>query len=170
MDRQDLGSWLSGPGSAPDNSSAYAGQRLGLPPHGPGSVAGWGRRFAALALDWFASMLVARLIFGSDAFNGRGFGWLVLGVFFVESTLLIWTAQASFGQRVLGVQVVRAATAAQGAEPPGRIGLLASLLRQFLIALVIPAVISNSDRRGLHDLVAGSVVVRAGGRDPAVAS
>ena len=54
LTRADLGSWLSGPGSVqpptrPDGTAwAYPGERLGLPEQGAGSVARFGRRFAAL--------------------------------------------------------------------------------------------------------------------------
>ena len=45
--------------------SATAGSALGLPPEGVGSVAGYGRRFGALFIDWIASALVAHLLFRS---------------------------------------------------------------------------------------------------------
>jgi hypothetical protein len=51
----------------PLGEQEYAGQRLGLPQEGPGSVAGWGRRVAALFIDWFASLLVTRLIGASPS-------------------------------------------------------------------------------------------------------
>src|SRR3712207_9567157 len=47
---------------APSGEQLYAGQRLGLPEDGPGSVASWGRRIVALFIDWIASPLVAAVI------------------------------------------------------------------------------------------------------------
>jgi len=161
MDRGDLGSWLSGPRAATSASGidlGQPGQRLGLPAGGPGSVAPWGRRLVAIFVDWVASMLVARLIFPADSPGGGGYGWAVLLIFVVESALFIWTVEASFGQKLLGLRVLTV-------TPGGlreRTGLLPAFLRQVLVALVIPAVVYNRDRRGLHDLAARTVVVRAG--------
>jgi uncharacterized RDD family membrane protein YckC len=58
----------------------------------------------------------------------------------------------SAGQLVLDMRVVRTAG--------GRLDPLRALVRTVLVCLVIPAVIFNSDRQGLHDLVADSIVVR----------
>jgi uncharacterized RDD family membrane protein YckC len=41
----------------------------------------------------------------------------------------------------------------------GAIGLGRALLRAVLLALLIPAVFLDGDRRGLHDRAAGSVVI-----------
>jgi hypothetical protein len=41
-------SWL--PGAPAESGGPYPGERLGLPAEGAGSVAGLGRRFAALAI------------------------------------------------------------------------------------------------------------------------
>jgi uncharacterized RDD family membrane protein YckC len=38
--------------------------------------------------------------------------------------------------------------------------LLRSLLRSFLVCLVVPPLVFNRDNRGLHDLAAGTVVIR----------
>ena len=43
----------------------------------------------------------------------------------------------------------------------GRIGLLRGLLRGFLLALVVPALLMDEHRRGLHDRLSGSVVTDA---------
>jgi uncharacterized RDD family membrane protein YckC len=131
----------------------YAGQRLGLPETGRGSVSSWGRRILALALDWFASLLVASFFVGSDVMTSRGWeAWLPLAVFFVEGTILTTLAGGSFGQLVLRVAVVRL-----DRRP---VTLLVALLRTLLICVVVPPVIYNRDRRGLHDLVAGTVTIR----------
>ena len=109
----------------------YAGQRLGLPEAGRGSVATWSRRILALVVDWFASLLVASA---------------------VEGSLLTALVGGSFGQLVLRVAVVRL-----DRRP---VSLLVAVVRTLLICLVVPPVIYNRDRRGLHDLVAGTVTVR----------
>ncbi|HXL61149.1 MAG TPA: RDD family protein, partial [Mycobacterium sp.] len=65
-----IGSWLSGAGAQePDRASGsqdhapddYPGQRLGLPQTGPRSLAGMGRRIAALFVDWFIAYGLAAL-------------------------------------------------------------------------------------------------------------
>jgi uncharacterized RDD family membrane protein YckC len=163
VDRGDVGSWLSGPRSAPsaaESDLGFAGQRLGLADHGPGSVTGWGRRLLAIFVDWVASMLVATLIYPGDALGQEGYGWVVLLIFVVETTLFIWTIGASFGQRLLGLRVV-------SVTPDGlseRTALGRAALRQVLVGLLIPAVIYNRDRRGLQDLAARTVVVIGPGR------
>jgi uncharacterized RDD family membrane protein YckC len=128
----------------------YAGQRLGLPEQGPRSVASWGRRIAALFVDWIASLLVASLIVrwgGVDNTNG----WLTLLVFLLEATTFTALAGGSFGQLALRLAVVRL---------DGRpVSILNALLRTFLICLVIPPLVFNRDNRGLHDLAAGTITV-----------
>lgn len=141
---------MTPPQPSPD---LYPGQRLGLPADGPGSVAGWGRRIAALFIDWLASTLVA------IGFTGLG-GWLdgtvltesmPLIVFFVEVSLLTAITGSSFGQLAVRVAVVRL---------DGRpVTLLHALVRTFLICLVIPPLVFTRDRRGLHDLAVGTVAL-----------
>ena len=138
--------------SAPAGPS-YAGQRLGLPERGRGAVAGWGRRVLALFVDWFASILVAGAIVGPGVLSSRGWeAWVPMLVFLVECTLLVPLAGGSFGQLITRVAVVRL-----DRRP---VNLLVALVRALLVCLVVPPVIYNRDRRGLHDLVAGTVTVR----------
>ena len=133
--------------------ATYAGQRLGLPESGRGSVASWGRRILALCVDWFASILVAGAIVGPGVLSSRGWeAWMPLLVFLVEGSVLTPLVGGSFGQLLLRVAVVRL-----DRRP---VNLLVAVLRTLLICLVVPPVIYNRDRRGLHDLVAGTVTVR----------
>jgi hypothetical protein len=139
---------------APEVASAdeaYPGQRLGLPREGRGSLASWRARVAALIIDWAASMAVAVGFFGSGVLTGGGWrAWMILTVFFVESTVLSWLAGGSFGQLLSRIAVVRL-----DAQP---LGLPRALLRAFLVCLALPALIISADRRGLQDLAAGTVV------------
>jgi len=133
--------------------SAYAGQRLGLPQEGPGSVAGWGRRFLALFLDWLASLLVAGAIAGRGVTSAHGWrAWLPLLVFLVESAFLVVLVGGSFGQLITRVAVVR-----RTGRP---VSLLRALLRSALVCLVVPPLVFNRDQRGLHDLAADTVTLR----------
>jgi uncharacterized RDD family membrane protein YckC len=146
MDRQDVGSWIGGP--LPD-SGGYRGQRLGLPEDGPGSMARLGRRVAALFIDWFAALLVSRLLVGAPETGPESFA--TLGIFFLEVTVLTWLSGSSFGQRLMGLRVVGIGQ---------RLGFTGSAIRTLLICLVIPPLIWDSDGRGLHDKAVGSVVIR----------
>jgi uncharacterized RDD family membrane protein YckC len=133
-------------------SAPYPGARLGLPDSGSRSVASWGRRIAALVIDWFASMLVAGLIFGG-AIWGQGWqAWMPMAVFFVEASLLTALAGGSFGQLALRVAVARLD------NTPLTLGH--ALLRTLLICLVVPPLVFNRDNRGLHDLAVKTIVLR----------
>lgn len=130
----------------------YAGQRLGLPAAGPGSVTGWPRRILALFVDWFASLFVAALIVRSAGLGPGWSTWLPLLVFWLESAVFLALAGGSFGQLAVRLHVRRL--------DGGPITLPLALLRNLLICLVIPPVVYNRDNRGLHDLASGTIVVR----------
>jgi uncharacterized RDD family membrane protein YckC len=133
----------------------YPGQRLALPEDGPGSVATFGRRIAALVIDWFVAILVASIFVGEDVWTGAGAGlWAPLAALAVELTVLDGLLGYSIGRRLLSIAVVRI----DGRRP---VGIPRALLRSVLLCLAIPALINDQDRRGLHDLAAGTVVVRA---------
>jgi uncharacterized RDD family membrane protein YckC len=130
----------------------YAGQRLGLPADGPRSVASWGRRVAALFVDWFACLLVTQVIGGFAHLSDATVRSLPLLVFLVEATLFIALTGGSFGQLALRVVVVRL---------DGRpVTVLSAFLRTLLICLVIPPVVFNRDNRGLHDLAVNTIALR----------
>ncbi len=76
---------------------------------------------------------------------------MTMAIFAAEVILLTWLMQASFGQRLVGVRVIGLA---------GRLGILACVVRTFLICLLVPAIIWDTDGRGLHDRAVGSAVVR----------
>lgn len=143
----------SRPSAASPAEPSYPGERLGLPESGPGAVAGWGRRFLALAVDWAASMLVAAFFYGTRVWTGAGVAeWAPMLVFLAEATLLTAVAGGSFGQLATRVTVVRL---------DGRpLTLLHALLRTALICLVIPPLVFNRDQRGLHDLATGAITLR----------
>lgn len=143
VDRNDIGSWLSGPDTS--GISKYPGERLGLPESGPGSMARAGRRIAAIMIDWGIALLISNFAFGGDP-------WATLAIFAVEQILLIGTLGYSIGHRAVGIHVVRA-----GGAPAGP---LAALVRSVLLCLVIPAVIFDPDHRGLHDKAMNTLLVR----------
>ncbi|MGH8866639.1 MAG: RDD family protein [Actinomycetes bacterium] len=157
MDRRWIGSWLSGPRAAgvgqPD-ALGYAGERLGLPETGPGAAAPVGRRLGALLLDWVACVAIVRGLLDVDASTTLGV-LAVPGLLALEYLLLLPTTGFTLGMRITRVRVARVAGADEG--PPG---LASVVVRTALLLLVIPAVVYDRDRRGLHDKAAGTVVLR----------
>ena len=152
LTREDVGSWLSGPGAVIPSDQDWRGQRLGLPESGPGSVAGAGRRIAALVVDWLACLLLVRLFLPRIEYGTPDSSLVTLGFFLAELTLFTWIAGASFGQRLLGLAVMRL--------DGGRFGLVGAFLRSLLICLLVPPLVWDRDGRGLHDRWLGTGVVR----------
>lgn len=119
----------------------------------PGT-ASWGRRVLALCVDWLACTLVVVLAIGPGGWSGDPLaGTYTLAVFVAESALLTAVAGGSFGKIATRLRVVRV-------DGPGQpVDLLRSVARAVLVALVIPPLVFRPDRRGLHDMVAGSMTV-----------
>jgi uncharacterized RDD family membrane protein YckC len=117
-----------------------------------GDVAGFGRRVAALALDWLASIGISLLLFRQVAYGSPESSVAILMIFAAEVILLTWLINASFGQRLLGIVVMR--------TDGSRLGLGRVALRTLLLCLVVPAVVVDSYGRGLHDRAVDSVVLR----------
>jgi uncharacterized RDD family membrane protein YckC len=143
-------------GTGPSKEFRYPGNRLGLPEQGSGSVAGWGRRVIALFVDWLIAGLIASAVVSKPLWaGGNDLSTTQLVVFFAMTAVLSGLAGGTIGHRLLGLRV---ASTTPGA--PSQPGLLSGVLRSFLICLVIPAVVYDRDRRGLHDRAANTVVVR----------
>ncbi len=117
----------------------------------PGEVSGIGRRVVALLIDWFASMGVVLLLAGPGALGTSSGSLAVLGVFVAEVVVFTWLIGSSFGQRIMGLQVV-------GIDGT-RLGLLRIVARTLLICLVLPPLVMDSYGRGLHDRAVGSAVI-----------
>ncbi|MFE2941415.1 RDD family protein [Streptomyces sp. NPDC059255] len=152
--RQVIGSWLSGPRAAAENMGVdfgYRGERLGLPEHGPGSVAPLGRRFGALFADWGLCMLIAYGLLADGDWQASG-NW-ALGVLLVLGVLTVGTVGFTPGKRIFGLRVI--------AEGGGRLGFWRVLVRTVLLCIAIPALVWDRDGRGLHDRLARAVQVRA---------
>lgn len=111
----------------------------------------------ALVVDWFASMAVAIFILGGDGYFGEPGdpvpGLLTLTIYVLESTILTVLAGGSFGKLATRLRVVRTDGSGLPVSP------LLALLRQVMVALVIPPLVFRPDGRGLHDIVAGTATV-----------
>ena len=151
------GSWLEGPGAAvtPDaDPLAYPGKRLGLPATGSHSVAGFGRRLAALIVDWLLCLLIAAALTRHPAFDAAhpiSPAWPTL-VLAVEYVALLSFVGSTVGMRLFGIGVRRL--------DGGRVAFSWVVVRTVLLLLVIPAVVYDRDQRGLHDKASGAVAVR----------
>ncbi len=150
-----IDSWLPGTQIGPDarGSGDHPGDRFGLPAEGVSSVAGFGRRFAALAVDWMLGYAIAALLIGSDALRDPVFPWAVLGVWFVLTAIPVAVFGASAGMTAVGIRVASLDAAAV-------IGVPRAVLRTALVALVVPALVRDDDGRGWHDRAARTIVVR----------
>jgi uncharacterized RDD family membrane protein YckC len=157
MDRPGA-SWLSGPEPAESHgATGYPGQRLGLPSDGPRSLARLSRRVGALVLDWLIAYGLAALGLAAGLYPAAALATAVLAIWFVLGVLAVRLFGFTPGQLALGLAVVRLDARAGGLY---RVGVLRAAARGVLIALVIPALFTDPDGRGLHDRITGTAVVR----------
>ncbi|KAA0083615.1 RDD family protein [Mycolicibacterium sp. P9-64] len=153
-----FGSWLSGPSPSETGASAtaageYPGQRLGLPKTGTRSLARMGRRIGALLIDWFIAYGLAALGMTFGLVSMTTLSTAVLVVWFVLGVLSVRLFGFTPGQLACGLLVVPV----DGRE---HVGIGRAVVRGLLIALVIPAVVTDADLRGLQDRLTNTAVVR----------
>ena len=108
-------------------------------------MAHFGRRLAAVAVDWALASLAGLLLFAGERFAP-------LIIFAALQYVFLVTLSGSIGHLVLGMRVVPIV--------PAWIGLWRPLVRTVLLCLLIPAFIWGPGQRGLHDQLAGTVLVR----------
>lgn len=154
MSQPARGSASSRPGGRP--LEHVRGSALGLPPTGPGSLATFGRRAGAFAIDSLLSALVASLFVSADpelpGVASRLPGWwslIPLSVLYIGGMLLVGK---TLGQHLLGLRIVRVDKVA--AVNPWR-----AIVRTALLVLLIPAVIVDKDGRGMHDRLTDTAVI-----------
>lgn len=125
--------------------SEWPGRHFGLPASGPRSIARFGRRLAAFAIDAALVALISYAFFGYER-------WASLAVFVALQIIFLVLVSGSIGHLLLGMRVVPLKS--------GWIGIWRPILRTLLLALLVPALIADRDGRGLHDRLAGTVLVR----------
>lgn len=114
-------------------------------------TASWGRRFLALFVDWIACLAIAETAVALGVIGGNPNGIATLVLFVIESALFTALVGGSFGKLATRLQVVRI---------DGRpVGLIGALVRQVLVALLIPPLVFKPDGRGLHDMLVGTATV-----------
>jgi uncharacterized RDD family membrane protein YckC len=113
----------------------------------PAEPASLGRRFGALLVDWILCLLVSNFVA-----DPRQVAWPPVVILILEYGFFL----GLFGQTPgMWLARIRCVSVAHG----GPVGILRALARGALLALVVPALIMDERRRGLHDRVAGSIVV-----------
>lgn len=132
----------------PPSQERVRGASLGLPRDGPGSLAGFGTRIGAFLVDALGSALVAGLFTAPDLPGN----WSLAAFAAVTAVTLIAFGQTP-GMRLLGL---RLAHPRQGERlAPSR-----AVVRTALLCLLVPALVVDSDGRGLHDRLTDTAVVR----------
>lgn len=153
------GTWLTGLESAGVRPRTVAGQRLGLPPEGRGSVAPFGTRAVAFVVD----LMLAGLLAGLTAGLVNGVADVTplqrtianYGAFGLVTALGLVLAGQTPGMRLTGLRVLSLKDSRPVIAP------VPALLRTVVLATFVLAVVLDRDGRGLHDRVASTVVVRA---------
>jgi uncharacterized RDD family membrane protein YckC len=98
-------------------------------------------------VDWILCVLIAGIFA-----DPRREGWWPVFILIVEYGFFL----GLFGQTPgMWVTKIRCLGFVDGRP----IGIPRALLRGFLLALIVPALIMDGDRRGLHDRAVGSVVI-----------
>lgn len=111
------------------------------------------RRFAALMADWILCLLISGL-FARPMVDG----WAPVLVLIVAYTFFIGLFGQTPGMRLLGLTCL----SYDNGQP---VGIPRAFVRAVLLALAVPALINDSEKRGLHDRASGTLIRRY---DPAI--
>ncbi len=103
---REIASWLSGPQPDFESGDYPGGRRLGMPEHGSGSIARFGRRTAALLIDWLIGYGLAALAMALGLVSLPALSTTVLAVWFVLGVVSVRLFGFSPGQFVMGLMVV----------------------------------------------------------------
>ena len=136
MVRRDLSG--SGPDAAP---ASGAGQARAWEP------ASLLRRFGALMIDWISCLLVTGTFTSAIAEP-----WVPVAILIGEYGFFVGLAGQTPGMWVAGIRCV-------SVDDQQPVGIPRGLLRGVLLALFVPALIMDGDRRGVHDRLANTAVM-----------
>ncbi|QKT07636.1 RDD family protein [Gordonia sp. X0973] len=165
--RRAAGSWLSGPrvDDIATRDNEYPGQDLGLPEHGPGSLASGWRRCCGLLLDWLMAYALAFLFVGNaSTFEAKinAAALPQLGIWFAIGVVSITLFGFTPGQFAAGLRVIRVDLGVdENARMRAAVGIGRALVRQVLIVVIVPALINDNNGRALHDRITRTAVVRS---------
>jgi len=112
------------------------------------------KRILALIFDWGAAILVVQVIPNGPDYGTQSNSLLTLIVFATEVTLFTWMMGSSFGQRIVGLRVIDFYS---DSNPT----FVQSVFRTFLIVVLIPPLLADSEGRGLHDRLAKTKLIKS---------
>jgi hypothetical protein len=112
-----------------------------------------GRRIAALFVDWLIAYGLAALAMAVGLVSAPMLSTAVLVIWFVIGAVAVRLFGFTPGQFALGLVVVPV-------DNRLHVGFGRAVVRGILIALVIPALITDTDLRGLQDRLTFTAVVR----------
>jgi uncharacterized RDD family membrane protein YckC len=118
---------------------------------GPGSIVGFGPRVGAFLIDGALADVIAIIVNGGAHANSRQNLSSLIAFLLIEIVFVAFVGQTP-GMRIVGIGVARD-------DGQGRAKLQWVLLRTLLLAAVIPALISDSSGRAMHDRAAGTVML-----------
>ena len=108
-------------------------------------MARYGRRLAAFAIDVSLAAIISWLFFDYGRYTS-------LIIFIVLQIIFLALLSGSIGHLLLGIRLVPL--------KGGVIGVWRPAVRTVLLSIVIPAVVTDRDKRGMHDRIAGTILVR----------
>jgi uncharacterized RDD family membrane protein YckC len=111
------------------------------------------KRILALIFDWVAAILVVQVIPNGPDYGTQSNSLLTLLIFAIEVALFTWMMGSSFGQRIVGIRV-------RDFSVDKNPTLFQSLIRTFLIVVLIPPLLADSEGRGLHDRLAKTKLIK----------
>jgi len=155
--------WLAGGKAAKPQVSAapvaqrQPGERYDLPATGVGAVAGLGRRLVGFVVDCVVAGLITspfvHVHLTSPSATQSASYWSLL-TWFVITVIGTGFFGSTPGMALVGIRVA-------SLEGKPMVGPWRAVIRAILVMLIVPAVIWDVDRRGLHDRAAGTIVLAA---------
>ena len=112
-----------------------------------------GRRLAAITVDWLACYSIVAALSGGLGQMGPNRSLSILGLFFLEVSILTALQGASLGQKILRIKVVRFSDG-------GAITPVQALVRTFFLVLVVTAVTYDKNGRGIHERLSRTALIR----------
>jgi len=132
----------------PPSQDRVRGASLGLPADGPGSLASFGARAVAFLVDALGSALVAGLFTAPDLPGN----WALAAFAAITVVSLVAFGQTP-GMRLLRLRLAHP-------RQRERLALWRAVVRTALLCLLVPALLVDSNGRGLHDRLTDTAVVR----------
>ena len=112
-----------------------------------------GRRLTAITVDWLACYSIVAALSGGLGQMGPNRSLSILGLFFLEVSILTALQGASLGQKIVRIKVVRFSDG-------GAITPVQALVRTFFLVLVVTAVTYDENGRGIHERLSRTALIK----------